>query len=59
MIFICPTCGKEMPQDLLVIVPHTEEHIIEEIKKKHPDWEEGKGVCKKCYEYLKKELHPE
>lgn len=54
--FVCPTCGKSIPRDLLVIVPHTEEHIVEAIKKKHPDWAEKDGVCKKCYEYYKSQM---
>ena len=57
MNFTCPSCGKEVPADLLAIVPHTEGHIVDEIKKKHPAWVETKGICKKCYEYYKSELH--
>lgn len=56
--FVCPVCNKEMPRDLSVIIPHTEEHIVEIIKAKHPDWAEGDGVCKRCYEYYKKQMHP-
>lgn len=59
MNFICPTCRKELPRDLLVIVPHTEEHIVDEIKKMHPEWAAEDGLCKKCYEYYKKQLHPQ
>ena len=57
--FICPTCNKGMARDLSVVVPHTEEHIIDVIKEKHPDWIESDGICKKCYEYYKSQLHPE
>jgi hypothetical protein len=59
MDFICPTCGKHLPRDLKHIIPHTEEHIIDEIKKKHPDWIEKNGMCSKCYDYYKKQLHPD
>ena len=59
MDFICPTCGKSLPRDIQVVLPHTEKHIIEEIKKKHPEWAESDGVCKKCYEYYKKQMNPE
>lgn len=59
MVFICPTCGENMPRDLLVVVPHTEEHIVDAIKKKHPDWTEEEVTCKKCYEYYKKQLQPD
>lgn len=57
--FVCPTCGKKIPRDLRVIIPHTEAHIVEVIKDKHPEWSEVEGICKRCYEYYKKELHPE
>ena len=57
MDFICPICEKGMPRELRYIVPHTEEHIVEEIKKKHPKWVDGNGVCKKCYEYYKKQMN--
>ena len=46
MEFICPTCGKALPRDLVVIIPHTEEHITNEIKKTHPDWATEDGICK-------------
>jgi hypothetical protein len=45
-----------MPRDLLIVIPHTEQHIVDEIKKKHPGWAEGNGVCKKCYEYFKTQM---
>jgi len=56
MDFICPTCGKHIPRDLLIIIPHTEEHIVEVIKKEHPEWIGQDGICKKCYEYYKEQL---
>jgi len=58
MQFICPTCSKELPRELSVIIPHTEDHIVDEVKKKNPNWVEADGICKKCYEYYKNELHP-
>lgn len=56
--FRCPTCGKIIPQELLAIIAHTEEDIVEVIKKDHPSWVEENGVCKKCYAYYKQQLHP-
>ena len=56
MDFICPTCGKAIPRELTQIIPHTETHIIEAIKKNHPDWVEEGGVCKKCLEHLRNEM---
>ena len=57
--FICPTCGEKMPRDLGFILPHTEKHIVDVIKTEHPSWVEGNGICKKCYEYYKKQMHSE
>ena len=59
MDYVCPVCGEHLPRDILVVIPHTEKHIVDEIKKKHPEWIESNGVCNKCYEHYKKEMHPE
>ena len=56
--FTCPVCGKIIPRELLTIVAHSEEDIVEAIKKDHPDWLDSDGVCKKCYTYYKEQLHP-
>lgn len=56
MDFICGTCGEALPRDLRVIMSHTEQHIMDEIQKKHPKWVEDDGVCKKCYDYYKKQM---
>ena len=54
--FICPICETKMPRDLSIIVPHTENHIIDVIKKQHPEWVESKGICDKCHRYYKEQL---
>ncbi|MFH1996160.1 MAG: hypothetical protein ABIJ27_04070 [Candidatus Omnitrophota bacterium] len=54
--FICPTCGKSIPRELNVIIPHTEQHIIDAIKKKYPKWAEDNGVCGKCLEHYRKQM---
>jgi hypothetical protein len=46
----------EMPRELEIIIPHTEQHIIEAIKKSHPDWIEDDGVCKRCYEFYRNQM---
>ena len=56
--FVCPTCGKKLPRDIAVIIPHTDGHIIDVIKKEHPPWVEKDGICNKCYTYYKQQLHP-
>jgi len=55
--FKCPTCGKIISRELLTIVSHTEEDIIEAIKRDHPNWVQGDGICEKCYEYYKEHRH--
>lgn len=56
MDYICPTCGKHLSRELSQIIPHTEEHIIEAIKKNHPEWDKKGDVCKKCYDHYKKQM---
>jgi hypothetical protein len=54
--FICPTCGGSLPRDLARIIPHTEAHIVEAIRKKHPRWVGEDGTCEKCYTYYKEQM---
>jgi len=56
MDFVCPTCEKRMARELEVIIPHTEEHIINAIRKTHPNWAEKNGICKKCYDFYKSQF---
>ena len=57
--FVCPTCGKEFPRDLMVIIHHTEDHIIKAIRNNHPESSVEHGIDKKCYEYYRDQLHPD
>lgn len=56
MDYVCPTCGKRLPRDLKHIIPHTEQHIVDAIKNKHPKWADPDGTCKKCYDFYKSEM---
>ncbi len=56
MNFVCPVCGRAMPYDISSIKPHTEEHIMEVIKRDHPEWVGAQGVCPKCVEYYRARL---
>lgn len=56
MEYRCPVCGEKVERELLKITSHQDQHIVEEIKKDHPDWIEGDGLCKKCYQYYKDQL---
>lgn len=58
MIYTCPTCGKAIDRDLLVFIGHTEDHIVEEIRKMHPDWKGDDGICAKCLEYYRNQIRP-
>jgi len=46
----------KLPRDAKVDISHTEVHIVDEIKKTHPNWTEKNGICKKCYQYYKSQL---
>ncbi len=43
--YTCPTCGESVERDLLVFLHHTDQHIIEAIKKDHPEWVKDDGTC--------------
>ena len=58
MEFICPLCSKKLERELNVILNHQNEHVIDKIKEHHPGWSESDGVCRKCYEYYEKQIHP-
>ena len=52
--YVCPLCQKKINRDLLLFNAHTEQHILDVIKKDHPDWAAQDGTCKKCADYYKK-----
>ena len=54
--YTCPLCGTETPRDLAVFLDHTNGHILDAIRKKHPEWTDAEGVCKKCEEYFKQQM---
>ena len=57
MEYSCPICRKTMTHDLLDIIAHGDEHVVEKVKEKHPEWASSDGMCKKCYEYYKQQIH--
>ncbi len=59
MEYKCSVCQEKVEGDLLLYINHTESHIIEHIKSKHPDWAEENGLCSKCEEYYRKQLKGE
>ena len=56
MAYICAVCGDSASEELQQYIDHTERHIIDIIKKKHPEWVEKDGLCRKCLDYYKKEI---
>ncbi len=52
----CSECGKQVDGDLLVYIKHTEDHIVDEVRKKNPDWAESDGICMKCEEFYRKQM---
>ena len=52
----CPLCGRRLARDLVVYLNHTEEHVMEQIKKEHPEWVAENGVCQPCAEYYRRQL---
>lgn len=55
MSYKCAVCGTEV-DDLTKFTQHTETHIVDVIKKKHPDWVEKNGLCRKCLDYYRKQI---
>ena len=55
-VYTCPVCGDEMPRELIRFLDHTNGHIIDTIKSKHPEWVGKHGICEKCLEYYQKQL---
>lgn len=45
--FFCSHCQEYVDNDLLVYLSHTDQHIIDAIKKQFPDWVETDGACPK------------
>jgi len=56
MDYKCPLCGNVIKEDLQKYVDHTERHIVDIIREKHPDWAKGDTVCHKCIDYYRKQI---
>lgn len=55
----CPLCGQKMARDLTLFLDHTQQHIIDQIQKGHPEWKTGEGICQPCVEYYQKAFQGE
>lgn len=58
-VYVCPTCGEKMDRDLLLFIQHTDAHVVEELKKKNPQWITEEGYCPKCLEHYKASMRGE
>ena len=56
MDYQCSVCDEKVKGGLLVYIDHTEKHIVDEIKAKHPEWAEKDGICPKCVDYFKEQM---
>lgn len=50
----CPVCKKMIDSNLVDTCESAYKYVIENIKKKHPNWVENDGACPKCVDYYKK-----
>ncbi len=55
-VYTCPTCGGKMERDLLLFTRHTDQHILDEIKRLHPNWVTPDGFCRQCLDHFKRSL---
>lgn len=37
-------------------IHHTEQHIVDVIKKDHPDWASQDGSCPRCMDFYRKQI---
>ena len=52
----CPVCRNEMDRDLMAFMNHVHQHILDEIKKLHPELVSSNGECVKCEQYYQEQL---
>jgi len=54
--YTCPTCNTKMERDVLVLYKHTDQHIVDAIKKQNPQWVSEDGYCPKCLDAFKQQM---
>lgn len=59
VVYQCPLCKIQMERDLVKFLDHTNQHIIDSIQKKHPEWQTQDGICKPCVDYYRGQLSGE
>jgi hypothetical protein len=48
-----------MERDLLLFIGHTDTHILQELKKRHPEWITQEGYCPQCLDHLRAAMRGE
>lgn len=48
-----------MERDLLLFIGHTDAHILQELKKRHPEWITHEGYCQKCLDHFRAAMRGE
>jgi hypothetical protein len=56
MGYTCGVCGNRVEGGVIALSGHTEGHIVDLIKKKHPDWQEEEGICQRCLDYYRRQM---
>lgn len=56
MQYTCSFCKEKVEGDVVALKEHTDEHVIDLIKQKHPEWVETDDVCPKCVEYYRRQI---
>lgn len=54
--YTCPTCGTRMERDILLFYKHTDQHVVEELKRQNPNWISEDGFCHKCLDFFKQAM---
>ena len=54
--YTCPTCNAKMERDMLLFYKHTDQHIVDAIKKQNPQWVSEDGYCPKCLDAFKQQM---
>ena len=56
MQYLCSLCSEKISGDMMIYREHMESHIVDLVKRDHPDWVEKNGMCKKCMDYYRAQL---
>lgn len=52
----CGLCGKDVSSEDFILHREIEAMTLSSIRAAHPEWHDENGVCKPCYDHLKKQL---